>query len=282
MDGHFRAFSFVDRITRPGLKVRGLYQIPAGLAEFPSSLVAEACGQLAAWTAMATHDFKLRPVAGIAPAIELIAPVRPGQTLELESDLESLDAEAVCYNSLAKVDGLPVLSLEHCVGPMVPVADFDDPRLLKQRFELLCGAGAVPGAFNGIPPLAMEFTAVEPGKSARATLHVPAQADFFADHFPRRPVFPGTLFMHKVLELAARVAAGVPVPANHAPWVARRVNDSKLRAFMPPGGSLAFEARLAKQQGELITIHVEAKSENRVTGHSRIIFSSRSNTHESA
>jgi len=272
MDGHFRAFSFVDRITRPGGQVRGLYQIPSGIAEFPIALVAEACGQLSAWTAMAAYDFKLRPVAGIAPVIELLAPVHPGQVLELESDIESLDAEAVSYNSLAKVDGTPVLRLQHCVGPMVSVEEFDDPQALKQRFDLICGAGAAPGAFNGIPPLDMKFTGLEPGASARATLHVPATADFFADHFPRRPVFPGTLFMHKVLELAARVAEGVPLPAPNTAWVPRNINDSKLRAFMAPGGSLEFEVRLAKQAGNELTIRVEAKKENRITGHSRIVF----------
>ncbi|HEV2695306.1 MAG TPA: hypothetical protein VG347_20600 [Verrucomicrobiae bacterium] len=262
----------MDRITRPGLQIRGVYHIPSTIAEFPLALVAEACGQLAAWASMAALDFKLRPVAGIAPVIELLQPVRPGQTLELESDLESLDTEAVSYNSVAKVDGTPVLRLQHCVGPMMPVEDFDDPQLLKQRFELICGAGATPGAFRGIPPLVLEVTEVEPGKTARGILHVPAQADFFTDHFPRRPVFPGTLFMHKVLELATRVVEGVPLTQKNTAWVARRINDSKLRAFMSPGGSLEFEARLAKQEGGELTVRVEAKKDNKVTGHSRIIF----------
>jgi 3-hydroxymyristoyl/3-hydroxydecanoyl-(acyl carrier protein) dehydratase len=272
MDGHFSAFSFVDRITRPGLHVRGLYQIPSGISEFPLALAAEACGQLAAWTAMATHEFKLRPVAGIAPVIELLTRVHPGQTLELEAEIESLDAEAVSYSAVAKVHGMPVLRLENCVGPMVALEDFDDPQAVKQRFELICNGGAVPGAFRGVPPIGLKFTGGEKGKNVSAILHVPAQADFFADHFPRRPVFPGTLFMHKVLELAGRVADDVPVPQKNLAWVARRINDSKLRAFMPPGGSLEFEARLAKQEGDALTIQVEARKGNKVTGHSKIVF----------
>ena len=186
MDGHFCAFSFVDRITQPGVHVRGVYQIPSGISEFPISLVAEACGQLAAWMAMATLDFKLRPVAGIAPVIELLGSVHPGQTLELASDIESLDAEAVAYSSVANVNGTPVLRLQHCVGPMVPLEDYDDPVLVKARYELLCGAGATPGAFRGVPPLALEYTGGEIGKSASAILRVPPAADFFADHFPHR------------------------------------------------------------------------------------------------
>ena len=44
MDGHFRAFTFVDRITQPGVHARGVYQIPAGISEFPISLVAARLG----------------------------------------------------------------------------------------------------------------------------------------------------------------------------------------------------------------------------------------------
>jgi len=57
MDHHFRALSFVDRITafEPGVRVSGSDQIPAGIAEFPLSLVAEATGQFAAWSARAAR-----------------------------------------------------------------------------------------------------------------------------------------------------------------------------------------------------------------------------------
>ena len=95
MDESFRAFSFVDRILscEAGVRIRGRYGIPAGIESFPTSLVAEAVGQLAAWSAMATVDFQRRPVAGIAGGIELLGDVRPGQTLELAADLESDDKD---------------------------------------------------------------------------------------------------------------------------------------------------------------------------------------------
>ena len=48
MDDHFRAFTFVDRITsvQPGVRIRGHYTIPSGLDNFPASLVAEAVGMV--------------------------------------------------------------------------------------------------------------------------------------------------------------------------------------------------------------------------------------------
>ena len=207
MDDSFRAFSFVDRILscEAGVRIRGRYGIPAGIEAFPASLVAEAVGQLAAWSAMATVDFQRRPVAGIAGGIELLGDVRPGQTLELAADLESADTEAAAYGGSASVDGIPVLRLTHCVGPMVPMEEFDDPAVVRSRFGVLCGEGARPGGFGGLPSLPVERSGGEAGKIARATLCVPASARLFADHFPRRPVFPGSLLMHANLELAAHL-----------------------------------------------------------------------------
>jgi len=272
MDGHFRAFSFVDRITsvRPGVQVRGIYQIPAGIAEFPQALAAEAVGQLAAWSAMAKLDFKFRPVAGIAETVELHSTVRPGQAIELAADIEEVDVDAVAYSGVAHFGGIPVVRLNHCVGPMLPQEDFDDPAALKNRFELLCETGATPGGFGGIPPLVFKKVGSETGKWIRADLPIPATADLFADHFARRPVFPGTLFMHNVLELATDVVAGIPVDGGK--WVARKISDGKLRTFIPPGDLLEFEARLAKHDNTAATVFIEARKGKRVTGSSRITF----------
>src|SRR6266478_8669227 len=123
MDHHFRAFSFVDRITsvQESSRIAGNYSVPARIEAFPGSLVAEAVGQLAAWAAMAAVNFERRPVAGLAGAIDLGKPVRPGQVLQLSADLETIDEEAVAYSGLASVDGIPVVRLHNCVGPMVPV-----------------------------------------------------------------------------------------------------------------------------------------------------------------
>ncbi len=46
-----------------------------------------------------------------------------------------------------------------------------------------------------------------PGESGTGTLAVPADAPFFRDHFPRRPVFPATLLLDAQIGLALAVAA---------------------------------------------------------------------------
>ena len=62
MSDHFAAFSFVDRISdfASGAHARGWYAVPREIAEFPSCLVAEAVGQLAAWVAMDKLDYRGR------------------------------------------------------------------------------------------------------------------------------------------------------------------------------------------------------------------------------
>ncbi len=274
MDGHFRAFSFVDRITsvQAGSRVCGTYQIPPGVGVFYRPLIAEAVGQLAAWASMAALDFKVRPVAGIAASIELLAEVRPGQTLELAADIESVDNEAVSYCGTALVEGKPVIKLNHCVGPMLPQEDFDDTQAVKNRYALLCNGGAVPGAYGGVPPVNFENVTSEPGRWIRANLPIPTSALFFDDHFARRPVFPGTLFMQKILELAADVAINIPC-TNGGAWTARTIADGKLRTFNPPGDYLDFEARVAKHESDSLVIVVEARKAGKLTGGAKIIFS---------
>jgi 3-hydroxymyristoyl/3-hydroxydecanoyl-(acyl carrier protein) dehydratase len=274
MDPHFRAFSFVDRVTsfESGNRIRGEYVIPSGLDGFTASLVAEAVGQLAAWAAMATVDFKRRPVAGLAGEIVLLHPVRPGQRLELAADLEAVDLDAASYAGTAHADGIPVLRLCHCVGPMLAVDYFDDPAALRARFDLLCKEGAAPGGFGGVPALPLERIENEADQRAIAILRVPDQGDFFADHFPRRPVFPGSLLINASMKLAAALAGEIPAPAAGGSWAPRVISDVKLRAFTPPGAVLEIEARLNQVSTDAATMSVEARKGKRVISGARVGF----------
>ena len=95
---------------------------------------------------------------------------------------------------------------------------------------------------------------------ARATLQVPADAAFFGDHFPKRPVFPGTLLMNTNLKLVTSLAANVPARAG-ARWAPRAVVDMKLRDFISPGELLSIEAKVMRHEGDELKISVETRSE---------------------
>jgi 3-hydroxymyristoyl/3-hydroxydecanoyl-(acyl carrier protein) dehydratase len=241
----FHAFSFVDRIVAwtPGRAARGRFTIPAHLAAFPQSLIAEAVGQLAAWVSMQAIDYRGRPVAGIAAETIFHGVASPGQTLDLEIAIDACDDEAVAYDGHARIAGADVLDLNHCVGPMLPMTDFDDPAAVRADFETLTTTGREPGAFRGLPAFDVETTAHEPGRSLEARLSIPREAPFFGDHFPRRAVFPGTLLLEAQMKLAVALARETMPAQSHPTLRPHRVTNVKIRSFIEPGATVDLEAR---------------------------------------
>jgi 3-hydroxymyristoyl/3-hydroxydecanoyl-(acyl carrier protein) dehydratase len=245
MAERFSAFSFVDRICalEPGVHGAGRYAIPARLPRFAACLVAEAIGQLAAWVSMSKLEFRRRPVAGLAGETLFHGAAAPGDALDLAVAIETCDEDAVAYGGTASVAGRPVLELRHCVGPMLPMEEFDDPAAVRADFATLVGPGAPAARIRSLPePEVVEIERVA-GKSVTASLRVPVAAPFFGDHFPRRPVFPGTLLLDRQIELAlalAREAGARAVPA--------RVSDVKMRAFVAPGQTVEIRVDLQPQE----------------------------------
>lgn len=270
--GHFAAFSFVDRITEfvPGTRARGCFAIPATLPAFPACLVAEATGQLAAWAAMAHIAFRGRPVAALANETRFLAEAAPGQTLELAVDIEHCDDEAVAYRGQAHAGGVALLELVDCLGPMLPVAQFDSPEALAARLDLLRTTGAPPGRFHGVVAPRVVAGECVPGQSLTATLHVPKAAPFFADHFPRRPVYPATLLLDHEIRLALDLAA----TAAHWPAGARpratRLTHVKMREFMPPGSVLEVKGELAPQSAGTAIVRLSTRMDGKQVATARL------------
>ncbi|NDP42682.1 MAG: hypothetical protein GZ089_08195 [Aromatoleum sp.] len=272
MAEHFAAFSFVDRITEfaPGRGARGTFAVPPGLPAFPACLVAEAVGQLAAWVAMAHVDFRGRPVAALAGQTRFLGNAAPGDTLVLTAQIESCDDEAVSYAGWAEVGGVRVLELSDCFGAMLPVEEFDSPAALRERFELLRGAGAPPGRFHGIAPAAIDVGAGVPGQSATAILRVPASAPYFADHFPRRPVYPATLLLDAQIGMAMELAAQAPHWPAGKTLVPARMTRVKVRAFTLPGQTLELAADLTPPADGHATIAMTARVEGKPVATARL------------
>ena len=142
MPDRFSAFSFVDRITAWKLAAgSGRFAVPAGLPAFSTCLVAEAVGQLAAWVAMAQAEFRRRPVAALSGETRIVGEAAPGEILDLGVEIESCDADAVAYAGWARVADTPVLELSRCVGPMLPLEDFDAPEAVRGRVRDALRAG---------------------------------------------------------------------------------------------------------------------------------------------
>jgi 3-hydroxymyristoyl/3-hydroxydecanoyl-(acyl carrier protein) dehydratase len=274
---HFAAFSFVDRITDfvPGARARGRFSVPGDLAAFPSCLVAEAVGQLAAWAAMAHIGFRGRPVAALANETLFAGDVAPGEVLELAVEIESCDDDAVAYAGSARCGERKVIDLIDCLGPMLPVEEFDSPAAMAERLALLRGPGATPGRFHGIalPPL-VPGPGVR-GESATATLHVPTAAPFFADHFPRRAVFPATLLLDAQIGMALVLAAETARCAAGSRPVPVRMTHVKMRSFIAPGDVLELAARTAPSDNANAKIMLSAQTNGRTVATARLEFTAK-------
>ncbi|MGB8436094.1 MAG: hypothetical protein WCE38_17715, partial [Burkholderiales bacterium] len=238
---------------------------------------AEAVGQLAAWASMAHLDFRRRPVAGLARDTRFLRPVKPGDTLELEADLETCTDDDVAYAGRATVNGEPVIVLDQCLGPMLPAEEFDAPDALRRDFEILCGAGAASDRFAGVPAFALDPTESSPGERVRALLRVPQSAPFFQDHFPRRPVFPATLLLDSQIRLAIGLAREAISPPAGTELAAGRVLDVKIRSFIPPGQELEIGAERVQTEGDCYTARLSARANGKPVATARVEIVARRN-----
>lgn len=271
MSDHFAAFSFVDRIDGhvPAKRARGTFAIPRGIDAFPACLLAEAVGQLAAWVSMAHIDFRGRPVAALAQQTRFLRDARPGDTLALSVEIEDCDDQAVAYRGHADIAGERAIELEDCLGPMLPLADFDDPAAMRARFALLAGEGAAPGRFGGVQLPASERLTAPASNVAEALLRVPGEAAFFNDHFPRRAVFPATLMLDAQIGVALDLARETGAFAAPVPL---RMTHVKVRAFTAPGSTLRLRAEMRDPAHGEATFMLTALAAEKTVATSRVVI----------
>jgi 3-hydroxymyristoyl/3-hydroxydecanoyl-(acyl carrier protein) dehydratase len=287
-EGGAVAYLFVDRIleveTRPGapLRARGLkavaradpYLRPGGDGglELPACLAGEALGQLAAWLSMSRMGFRRRPVAGLTAEVEVRGAARPGDIIELEVEVSSLEEDAVEYGGSARVDGEPVLVLRGAVGPLLPMEMFDDARAVEREFEGLLRPGEEPvGGPGDLTPRGERRAGARPlsGPSypadealpflidriverdadrILAVTCVPRTAPYLEGHFPRNPVLPATLLLDAQAGLAAALAAREDPAGPFRPARVTRLLDLKMREFIRPGSRLLSEVRIRERE----------------------------------
>jgi 3-hydroxymyristoyl/3-hydroxydecanoyl-(acyl carrier protein) dehydratase len=152
---------------------------------------------------------------------------------------------------------------------MLPLHEFDDADSMRAFFATLTTEGARPDRFRGVAREPLVAIEREAGRFARARLDVPREAPFFADHFPRRPVFPGTLLLDRMTTLAAdlvheRFPAARPF--------ARLVTDVKLRAFTDPGSTLELAATLDDGDEPIAVVEARVPGQRRPVGGARVRF----------
>lgn len=278
-------FLFVDRILElsPGTVTRGIKHITqddyylchdeGDKLCFIPSLIGETLGQLAAWNAMVVNDFTQRPVAGVVSSAILHRPAYVGETLLLESIIDSLDEAAVRYHSVASVDNEVVFSIESALGPLLPMEQFISREEVLQQFEEINRPGSFldnnPAASNislnvSKPSLPfMDFDRIltsEPGRSLTAEKCITRTAPYFPDHFPKKPVLPLTILLECKLNLVKHFLKIAHFPKIYHLHELRKI---KMNEFVYPGDKVICTLQLKEKTESQMILSLRSEVEGK-------------------
>jgi 3-hydroxymyristoyl/3-hydroxydecanoyl-(acyl carrier protein) dehydratase len=260
-------FHFVDRIVEldPGKHALGVRHVTAadaflhprdGAPCLLSCIVGEALGQLGAWNVMAANDFTLRPVAGIARNVRILGEVHPGDAILLDTTIDSVDDEVVRYHAVGSVRGKRVMVLEEGLGPFLPLEQFNDPSEVQGHFDRIHRPGEVAEALEGAPvsgdgsssdPAWLAFDEIlsrEAGSEIEASKRIDGEWPFFADHFPRMPVFPMSLLLECILRLGEDLLPGAGTTGRPNRLRPGNICRVKMSRFVEPGRTVVVRAQI--------------------------------------
>lgn len=233
---------------------------------FIPSLVGETVGQLAAWHVMQQNDFTLRPVAGVVAEAILHRPAFVGQTLLLECEIVSHDEVAVEYHGHARIDDQLVFTVKGAIGPMLPMNQFIDKKVVQQQFQEIDRPGTLEDicfySADSIISTAscqeylMQFDKVYDiivQQSCKAFKKISRSSAYFSDHFPHKPVLPLTV----LLECKRRLAQEFLLASN---WFSQyrllRMEKIKMSDFVQPGDVIQTELIVKKVSQEQLILHL--------------------------
>ena len=254
-------FYFVDQILElePGRHALGVKHVTAadtfvqpktgGTPALLSCIIGEALGQLGAWSVMAARDFAVRPVAGVVGEVAITGEAAVGDTIVLDTTIDSVTDDAVQYHAAALVDGKTILRLEDALGPLLPMEQFSDPREMRRLFDRLHSRGTSVGEVQPDEKIAVVFDpsfdevlSFEEGKEARAIRVLGGDEEFIADHFPHKPVLPLSLLLESLLHLGGKL-----LDDGGPPFVPTGARKVKMSRFVEPGDALVATLRVAEQ-----------------------------------
>lgn len=243
------------------------------------AIIGETLGQLGAWCAMHANGFKWRPVAGVAATVHILGEAYIGDTIFLETTIDSLDDSAVEYHSRALVNKKPIFTIDGALGPMLPMEDFIDPAEVKRQFEKIYRLGDMPEQLEtenththlvASQPLKREYVGfdkiLEWELRDRAVLQksLSLSAAYLPEHFPRKPVLPLTILLEAKLELAAKfLKESYEDGKSFVPIIVRRI---KMSGFVQPGDTVITRMRLKEKTDNqaVLVFHSELAGGRRV------------------
>ena len=257
-------FHFVDQILEldPGRHALGIKRVTArdtfvranarGEPVLLSCIIGEALGQLGAWSVMAAKDFTVRPVAGVVGEVAIVGDAAVGDSVLLDTTIDSVTDDAVFYHATASVDGETVLRLENVLGPLLPMEQFNDPKEMRERFARIHhSVDSAEAIQTGEGPTAFfdvsfdEVLSFESCKETTAVRTISGREAYLRDHFPRKPVLPLSLLLESLFQLGQKLLEDSG--SSYVPTGARKV---KMSRFVEPGSSLVAKVQVSERSSE--------------------------------
>lgn len=115
---------------------------------------------------------------------------------------------------------------------------------------------------------------VIPGESIRGVKNVTLSEDFLADHFPDRPVFPGTLIVEALAQLGGFLAEAT---CNSGDGEVRRavlgqVDKARFHRLCVPGDQIELRCRLVSRLEGAVELEGEAQVKGQKAAQAMLMF----------
>lgn len=273
-------FLFVDRLLEvvPGQRAVGLKNVAMsepGLVELTPGWLflsqahtAEAIAHCISWLVIASLEFRAKPIAVTTEEMTFDGWARPGDQLRLEAAIHIMNEDGALCSGRALIGDRPIATMKNGICAYVPMEALEDEALVRARYQFLCGEEAEAEAVwaaEGLEarwplvagqlwpyPLVDRVVAWESGKRLVAAKGVTRTEAMLADHFPKRPVLPGTIMTEALSQaglcLLDRGRAGDGGPPRRA--FLRRITMARFRRFLHPGDLLLMEATVRRWEDE--------------------------------
>ncbi len=260
-------FLMIDKICSlsPGQYARGIKNVSYNgdfLNElFPGHIICspviicEAIAQLVSWILVQEKNFTAKPVITVVDTYESTGHARPGDSLLVEGELEDISEEGALAHGTISLNGKTIAAVNHAVCYLYPLSELNPPDEVRVQFGNLYCEGHPEPSPQSAAPIMRERIPISPyvqydtiehadGDTVRGTKNVTATADYFNDHFPRKPILPGVMMLDSMIGLAAAGAkrALQEQQLNDKKPVLRRTRKVKFRRFVQPGDQLIMEA----------------------------------------
>jgi 3-hydroxyacyl-[acyl-carrier-protein] dehydratase len=115
------------------------------------------------------------------------------------------------------------------------------------------------------------IVSLTPGECIVATRTIPADDDYFADHFPGFPVVPGVLLTESMGQAAAKCLDAQRRPRGKA--ILARILSASFRHWVRPGDVVELHATIVSNEERFATAECEARVAGRAVAQARLFYS---------